>query len=152
MYSKHWTTEQWQLLSAYKKAAAEPRKFSGFQGALCTSTSFHCQSGSRFLWRKGGIADILYILTEAKSLRTIYEDIMVDPGFDIVKEMTMNNTVFWVVTPCISKEFEVVLLLGLLFHNEDGSNISLQNIGLTQNYMKLQPRSHYHENRKSDRV
>jgi hypothetical protein len=77
---------------------------------------------------------------------------MVDPGFDIVKEMTMNNTVFWVVTPCISKEFEVVLLLGLLFHNEDGSNISLQNIGLTQNYMKLQPRSHYHENRKSDRV
>jgi hypothetical protein len=61
---------------------------------------------------KGGTADTDSTI-EAKSLPTIYEDIMVDFGFDMFKEITMNSTVFWVVTPCISKRARSGLIASL---------------------------------------
>jgi hypothetical protein len=53
--------------------------------------------------------------------------------------VSMNTSVFWVVTPFSYRTVQH-FFIGLLFDPEDGGNMFLRNVGLRRNYTVLQSR------------
>lgn len=85
----------------------------------------------------GGIIDISDSLSPPSRqiyLATVYEGIIIDSKFEVLRAVTMKSTVFWFVAPCNSERpqrfgeaacrlLQLGFLIGLVFSLEDGENI-----------------------------
>jgi hypothetical protein len=81
---------------------------------------------------------------EAKLLAHIFEGIMLDSEFEVLRAATMKSTVFWFVTPYSSERprrfggascrlLHLGFLIGLVFGPEDGDNTLFRRENLKSN-------------------